>query len=158
MKIMCGLKPKKYHRPYLIIEPFHPNEYVAGCVSDGVREVSGQFCFDLNHDGMFDWGPDERGYLSYPLGAYEKNFYDGKFKITEKGRYIYNGGETYLYVGGGTMDDPGLTIDHYDYSSDLFIPIYYANVDIKENYSDDVHSTVFYYTVEDGFSGVTNVS
>ena len=109
---MCGLKPKKYHRPYLIIEPFHPNEYVAGCVSDGVREVSGQFCFDLNHDGMFDWGPDERGYLSYPLGAYEKNFYDGKFKITEKGRYIYNGGETYLYVGGGTMDDPGLTIDH----------------------------------------------
>lgn len=150
---------KEYHRPYMFVESFVPNEFVAGCLTGSVKEAVGQMCFDLDHDGFFDWEPDERGYLSYPLGTYEDNFLAGKFKVTKKGRYIYEeGGETYLYVGPGTIDDPGLSGISYDLNSNIFLPIYYANVEIEENYSPIPHKTVYYFTSPDGLAAVSNAS
>ena len=150
---------KEYHRPYMAIETFVPNEFVAGCVHPNVQEISGQFCFDLNHNGYFEWEPDERGYLSYPLGIYKDSFYAGNFQIEEQGRYFYNGGESYLYVGPGTIDDPGLTITEYDYSNtNLFAPIYYANLVIYRPTEPAGHRTTFFYTGPGDFGGVTNAS
>jgi len=73
----------------MVLEKFVPNEYVAGCVHPNVTEISGQMCFDLNGNGEFDWDPDERGYLSYPLGIYADSFYEGNFEIQEQGPYMY---------------------------------------------------------------------
>ena len=71
---------------------------------------------------------------------------------------IYNGGETYLYVGPGTIDDPGLTITDYNYSdSNLFAPIYYANLRLYRPTEPNGHETTFYYTGPGNFGGVTNV-
>lgn len=159
---MCGLKPKKYHRPYLIIEPFHPNEYVAGCLNANVTLVSGQFCFDLDNDGWFDWEPHERGYLSDPLGGnYPSQFYAGHFKIETLGqRYYYNFGATYLYVGSETFDDSGLHVTEYNYKdTNLFLPIYYAVVHIDEPHDPGVtHRATIYYGGTGDFGGVTNAS
>lgn len=150
---------KDYSKPLMVMEKFVPNEYVAGCVHPNVVEISGQMCFDLNGNGEFDWDPDERGYLSYPLGIYADSFYEGNFEIQEQGPYIYNGGETYLYVGPGTIDDPGLTIHKYDYSDrSLFAPIYYANLLIYRPTEPEGHPTTFYYTGPGTFGGVTNAS
>ena len=149
---------KEYHRPYMFVEVFVPNEYVAGCLSGTAKEAVGQFAFDLDHDTMFDWDPDERSFLSYPLGTYADNFLAGKFRVKNKGRFLYQDGETYLYVGGGTMDDPGLSGISYNLNSDIFLPIYYANVDIEETYGGPPHNTNYYFTSPDGLAAVTNAS
>lgn len=150
---------KEYSRPYMVVETFVPNEYVAGCVQSATV-ISGQMCFDQDHDLEFDWQPDERDYLSNPLGIYAESFYAGNFVVKGRGRYIYNGGETYLYIGpGGKIDDPGLTVPEYFYSDkNLFAPIYYARLLIYRSTEPEGHEYYFYYTDKDTFGGVTNAS
>ena len=118
--------------------------------------VNGQFCFDLDHDGIYDTSPNEGGSLGGETlgGNYLTDFWNGDFRIVEKGRYYYNGGEAYLYLGT-SWDYNG----SYSYKSEDFAPLYYAIIDFKEHYDPGVeHETTIYYTVPENSSGITNAS
>ena len=154
---------KDYGKPLMAMEKFVPNEFVAGCLNANVTLVSGQFCFDLDDDGWFDWEPHERSFLSNPLGGnYPDQFRAGHFKVETLGqRYLYNDiAKTYLYVGSDPFDDSGLNVKEYNYKDkNLFLPIYYAVIHIDEPNDPGVtYRTTIYYGGTGDFGGVTNAS
>ena len=159
---MCGLKPKKYHRPYLIIEPFHPNEYVAACVKNTTSWIFGEFCVDLNSNGHFDAYEDRK--TGNYLGDYQKNLIkNGDFVINSHGRYSEGGGLAYLFIGEGNFDsnvqsDENLEVPYYTYSNNSYYkPLYYASVSLIEGGSQGEPFNI-YFTDEEYSLGVTNVS
>ena len=158
---MSRLKPKKYHRPYLIVEPFIPNEYVAVCLKDSSSWAFGTFCVDLNNNGHYDAGPngaEDRNTGTDYVGSYYTNkIHEGSFAIISQGRYSESGGDAYFFVGPGTFDtnvqESDLLTDYYNYSKSNFVPLYFATVDFSP-INDPTQITV-YYT---GDSGLTNAS
>ena len=155
---MNKLKLKEYHRPFMIIEAFAPNEFIASCVNQAVilARVNGQYCFDLNHNKIYDTDPNEGSYLGGETlgGNYLTDFWKGDFRIVEEGRFYNNGGEAYLYLGSSWNYNGS-----YSYLSEDFAPLYYAIIAFKEHYNPGVeHETTIYYTVPGNSSGITNAS
>lgn len=152
---MIKSKSKEYHRPFMVVETFVPNEFVAGCVNPPVELYSsGVFCFDLDDDKNYDTDPNEQSNLGgeYLGGNYYADFLEGRFRILNRGRYIYQGGKTYLYIGTATFNDNGT----YSYLSNEFAPLFYADLEFDEhNDPGIVHKTTIYFT---GSDLVTNAS
>ena len=150
---MSRLKSKEYHRPYMIVESFVPNEYVAACVKNYLSWASGIFCIDKDGDGKFIGGKEEEDNTgtTYTGGSPVVNkILDGKFRIVKSGRYVNDELKAYFYVGEGSFNWNG----PYDYSSNSFVPMYYANIDVE----DQAEPFNVYFKEEDYGSGVTNAS
>lgn len=143
---MSRFRLNEYHRPFLFIESFVPNDFVAVCEnSEDNLYSSGVFCFDLDDDKEYDTSPNEQSNLGgeYLGGHYLTDFKKGHFKILNKGRYLYEGGKTYLYLGTQPFNDNGT----YSYTSNLFAPLYYAELRFKEHYAPgEVHDVIVYFT------------
>lgn len=154
-KEMNRFELKEYHRPFMTVESFVTSEFVAACV-DGATLASGRFCFDLNNNGKYDTSPNEASSIGgeYLGGTYFTDFYAGDFVIEEQGRYYYQGGKAYLFLGTN-FDFNGT----YSYNSDEFAPLYYVNAVFKEhNDPGVVHRVPVYYIGPGKSGGVTNAS
>ena len=160
---MSKLKLKEYHRPYMIIEAFVPNEYVASCMKNSNSWAFGTYCIDFNNNGHYDpptevyIGEDNNTGTDYVGSYYTQKIHEGKFTILNQGRYVLNGGEAYFYVGPGTFDtnvqESDLKLDYYNYSKSNFVPLYFATVDFSP-INDPTQVTIFF----SNSSGITNAS
>ena len=162
---MNKLKLKEYHRPFMIIEAFAPNEYVASCVKNSNSWAFGTYCIDFNNNGHYDPTNNENGTIGednntgtdYVGSYYTQKIHEGKFTILNQGRYVLNGGEAYFYVGPGTFDtnvqEDDLKSDYYNYSKSNFVPLYFATVDFSP-INDPTQVTIFI----SNSSGITNAS
>lgn len=154
-------KPQdKYIRPYLVLEKFTPNEYVAGCAKGHTERMVGTIFFDYDKDHYFDQ-PEGRGTGNY-LGGHIDMVAAGNFEITEQGRAEENGGLGYMFVGSGSFDynqqthiDNGTWSTYYDYLGSNFAPCLYAK--IKIHYKTYTQETMFYYA-DDGSGVITTAS
>ena len=99
-KEMSRSELKEYHRPFMAVESFVTNEFVAVCVG-GATLASGVYCFDLDHDKEYDTSPNEQSNIGgeYLGGTYKTDFYAGDFVIEEQGRFYNQEGEAYLFLG-----------------------------------------------------------
>lgn len=158
---MSRHKLKEYRRPYMVVETFVPNEFVAACVKKYLTWVQGQFGLDLNGNGHYDAYEDRETGPKYVGGSYPVNqILNGKFEILNSGRYYNDEVKAYFYVGPGELDtrviegQTDLTSDYYNYSKYNFTPLYYAYIDV-EGIPEPFN---IYFKEENWGSGVTNAS
>ena len=155
---------KEYHRPYMVVETFVPNEFVAACVHPQLNlYANGVFCFDINGDNKYNDQEASNLGGDYLEGNYINDFHNGFFKIDNQGRYYHNGGAAYLYLGSsfqwwyGTYEYAGDNCYHYD-SAD-FTPLYFADLTFNElNDEGQVHKARVYYTGPGGLGAISNLS
>ena len=156
---MNKLKLKEYHRPYMIIEAFAPNEFIASCVKkSNLWVINGKYGMDKNGNHYFDAGEDDNfGSIYY---AYSWLIPEGKFEIKETGFHQPNG-QAYLFLG---------TDFYYDPDGYLGDDPNYFNYDNKSNWATVLYAKIEYhpdnggyqretlYIMDDGTNTVTNAS
>ncbi len=156
---MSKLKLKEYHRPYMIIEAFVPNVYVASCVKDpnSWLPTSRIYGLDLDDDKWFDSYEDRTIGTSYY--AYQNVVEAKHFTILKQGHFIENGHKTYLFVGtkfdydsGNQHDDPNF----YWYLGSNYVFLLYADIEIHPDIG-PYHNETLYFA-DDGTHSVTNAS
>ncbi len=142
---------REYHRPFMVVEQFKPNEFVAGCVKGNGSRLTGLYCLDFNNDGDYDSGEDRNTGSDYLGHPHNEMVLNGNFTILEQGRYVENGGLGYMYVGSTNFNYNG----SYDYSGNDFVPLLYAKVSIQYQYY--THQVMIFYA-DDGTGTISNAS
>ena len=149
---------KEYRRPFMIVEQFTPNEFVAGCVAGNAPRLSGLYCVDSNRNGYFNSGEDRNTGPNYLGSPHTDMVLAGHFEIIEQGRYEENGALGYMYVGQGSFDyDTNLHPEgssYYDYSGSNFVPLLYAKIKIHYQHYD--HEAKIFFA-DDG-SGIISTA
>ena len=144
---------KDYHRPFMVVESFVPNESVAACVKNHLSWACGDACIDSDGDGYFIPGKEEEFTTGQTYGGGDPiviKIKEGKFRILSSGRYVNDVTLAYFYVGEGRLPW-GETLS---YDSPLFVNLYYATLEV-ETVPDPFN---VYFKEEDYGSGVTNAS
>lgn len=156
---MRKCKSKKYQRPYMVVETFTSNEFVATCVKKPGSWLSTTSIYglDLDDDKWFDSYEDRTIGSSYY--AYQNVVKAHHFTILQDGYFIEDGHQTYLFVGtnfdydsGNYHDDPNF----YWYLGSNYVPLLYANIEIHPDIGPSHLETLYF--ADDGTHRVTNAS
>lgn len=156
---MSKPKFKDYHRPFMVVETFVPNEFVAACVKNYHLWVSGLYGRDFNDNKKYDDAEgDNLGGDYYTLRL---NVAAGHYEILNEGLYKIDGHQTYLFVGDPSSWtwNPGQYTgnpEDLNYKGDNWVPLLYAQVKIFLESGPPETDTIYF--MEDGTHGVTNAS